>query len=477
MKKTKIVCTIGPASGKPEVFEAMIKAGMNVARLNFSHGTHEEHGATIQMIRSVAARLNQPIAILQDIAGPKIRCGTIAAGTVELKTGQTFVLTDQPAPGDSQRVSVSYSGLPRLVRKGDRVLLSDGALELEVQSATDTDIICKVINGGTLSSRKGINLPSRSTGIPILTEKDRADLLFGLEQDVDYIGLSFVRTAEEIQEVRDIIQAQGKDTPLIAKIEKPEAVANIDAILQAADGIMVARGDLGVEVPYEQVPLIQRTLIEKANRAGKPVITATQMMESMVNSPRPTRAEVTDVANAILLGTDAIMLSEESAMGQFPVQAVAAMQRVAAETEKAFPYRDWTRRVGSDGELTVEESVARAADGLLEDINAAALVTFTSSGSAARRVAKYRPPCLIIAPTPNLTTYRRLALVWGAVPLLLKQMDNEMEAISEASALSIAAGLVEVGQKVVVTAGVPMNRPGHTNVIWVVTVGEDEKTF
>ena len=424
MKKTKIVCTIGPASSAPAVIEKMIEAGMDVARLNFSHGTHEEHAAVIRSIRETAEKLNRPVAILTDIAGPKIRIGEIAAGSIELKSGRNFCLTDRPVPGDEKEVSVNYRGLPKLVRKGDRILLSDGALELEVIRRTADRIVCRVITGGTLSSHKGVNLPTRSTGIPILTEKDRKDLRFIAGQDVDYIGISFVRTAEEVKEVRLLLAKRKIRAALVAKIEKPEAARNLDSIIAAADGIMVARGDLGVEIPYAEVPVLQKTIISRARRAGKPVITATQMMESMVESPRPTRAEVSDVAGAIFDGTDAVMLSEETAAGKYPVQAVQAMAGIAREIDADPVYRKWTREwvekmFDREEKLPVEESVARSACSLAEGIGAACIVTHTATGSAARRVAKYRPPVNILAVTSRVATCRSLALVWGVVPLLI----------------------------------------------------------
>ncbi|MFH1037945.1 MAG: pyruvate kinase [PVC group bacterium] len=482
MKKTKIVCTIGPASDAPDVIEKLIEAGMDVARLNFSHGTHQEHGARIRLIRETARRLNRPVAILTDIAGPKIRIGKIAAGTVELKTGQNFILTARPVPGDAGEVSVNYRGLPKLVRKGDRILLSDGTLELEVICRSADRITCRVITGGSLSSRKGVNLPTRSTGIPILTAKDKKDLTFIAGQDVDFIGLSFVRTAGEVEKVRSMLKRRKSGAALVAKIEKPEAVGNLDAIIGAADGIMVARGDLGVEIPFAEVPVLQKTIISKARRAGKPVITATQMMESMVESPRPTRAEVSDVAGAIFDGTDAVMLSEETAAGKYPVRAVQAMAGIAREIDADPVYRRWTREwverlIGEEGELPVEESVARSACSLAEGIGAAGIVTHTASGSAARRVAKYRPPVLILAVTSSPAVCRSLSLVWGVVPLLIPPSDDFEEVVRQTAGLSLKSGLLKKGDLVVVTAGVPLGHPGHTNVVRVMTVGEGWKTF
>ncbi|MFZ1037598.1 MAG: pyruvate kinase, partial [Smithella sp.] len=325
MKKTKIVCTIGPASEKPEILKAMIQNGMNVARLNFSHGSHSDHLAKIILIRELSIKLNKPVAILLDLAGPKIRIGNIPEPGILLEPGRKFILTNREIEGSVDAVSLTYKNLPREVKANDRLLLADGLMELLVVEANDSDIICKVVTGGMLTSHKGINLPTGTISAPSMTEKDKTDLLFGLENDVDYIALSFVKTAEDIRTVKDIIAGQGKDTPVIAKIEKREALDNIESIMEISDGIMVARGDLGVEIPLEDVPLIQKSLIHQANMHGKPVITATQMLRSMVNSPRPTRAEATDIANAVLDGTDAIMLSEETACGSYPVEAVVYM--------------------------------------------------------------------------------------------------------------------------------------------------------
>ena len=482
MRRTRIVCTIGPASDSPEMIEKLIKAGMNVARLNFSHGTHQGHADKIRIIRATAERLGRTVAILTDIAGPKIRVGEISRGSVELKQGSKFILTDLPVPGDEKEVSVTYQDLPKLVRKGDAILLNDGALELKVTGRSKNRINCRVIVGGTLRSHKGVNLPTRTAGIPILTRKDHKDINFIAKQDVDYIGLSFVRTAEEIAEVRALLKRKRSRIALIAKIEKPEAIRNIDAIVEAADGIMVARGDLGVELPFEQVPVLQKMIIGKANRAGKPVITATQMMESMVENSRPTRAEVSDVATAIFDGTDAVMLSEETAAGAHPVKAVKAMVRVAREVEAGPFYRDsnrdWILKLYREqDELPVEESVARSACSLADGIRAAAILVHTASGSAARRVAKYRPDRLIIAPTFSRRVARLLILNRGVEPLLIPETKDFEGMIREATDLSMKSGLVKKGDLLVMTAGVPLNHPGHTNMMGVLTAGFPGKTF
>jgi len=473
MKRTKIVCTIGPASNSEEMLEKLIKAGMNVARLNFSHGTHEGHGMVIQRIRALSKKLKQPVAILQDIAGPKIRIGNIIDGPVQLKPGQSFILTSRDMNGNSEQVSVNYKELPSLVHTGDKLLLADGLLEMEVEEINGEDILCRVIIGGPLNSHKGINLPTCSTGIPVLTEKDHIDLRYGIEQDVDYIALSFVRTAEDILQAKKIIEKQGKDIPIIAKIEKPEALANIDKILRVTDGIMVARGDLGVELPFEQVPMAQKTIIEKANAACKPVITATQMLESMVENPRPTRAEVNDVANAILDGTDAVMLSEESAMGRYPVKAVQAMSRIAEDIERKFPFQIWLSRFASSNTETAELAVSHAVCDLAERMGVEAIIATTSSGGTARQVARFRPPQIILATTPNEKTYRRLALVWGVRAILTPPVKYIDQMIQSAFLAVMDAGFLQAGQKAVISAGAPVNVPGQTNFLAVLEAGRE----
>ncbi len=467
MLRTKIVCTIGPSSRSSDVLERLISAGMNVARLNFSHGTHAEHREVIASIRHISNTLGQPIAILQDLAGPKIRIGPIAAGAVDIQSGGTLTLTTRQVPGDGHEISVTYPYLPEDVSPGDTLLLSDGLLELEVVKTTAEDIECNVQIGGTLSSHKGINVPTSSIRAPAFTDRDRDDVVFGIEYDVDYIALSFVRRASDVLEAKRFIEEQGGAIPLIAKIEKHEALNNIDEIIEVSDGVMVARGDLGVETPLEKGPLIQKLLIEKSNLAGKRVITATQMLRSMVDNPRPTRAEVTDVANAVLDGTDALMLSEETAVGSYPVQAVEIMARIAEDAESGFPFDAWRQRPDVRGVKPLEESVGHAACDLAEHIDAASIITFTQSGSTARLVAKNRPRNPILAPTPLENTYRRLSLVWGVMPVLSETARNTDEMIDRALNEALKSGLVRRGQRVVVTSGVPVGVPGMTNLIKV----------
>lgn len=469
MIKTKIIGTIGPASGNPETLRRLVEAGMNVCRLNFSHGTHQEHAELIRMIRGVAADLDAPIAILQDLSGPKIRTTGMAAGSVLLRAGGRLVLTSRDVPGDENEVGLTYKDLPRSVRPGDVIMLADGAMQLTVESATETDINCRVTVGGELGSHKGINLPGRTLNAPILAEKDRTDLLFGLAQGVDFVALSFVRTAHDVASAKEIIAAEGRDTPLIAKIEKFEALANIDEILAEADGIMVARGDLGVEIPLEQVPRAQKMLIAKANAASKPVITATQMLKSMVDSPRPTRAEVTDVANAIHDGTDAIMLSEETATGLYPVEAVQVMARVAADTEQQLDHDGWMRRFDPAAKLTFGGAVAHAAVAMADDIRAAVIITCTRSGGTTRRVARYRPRQRVLAMTPDRNTALRMALIFGAIPILIDSVETAEELEKLAVNKALQCGYVQPGQPVVLTAGLPFSRKCPTNMLKVIT--------
>ncbi len=465
MRRTKIVCTIGPASWSPEILEKLILSGMDVARLNFSHGIQSEHREVIMAIRRISGNLDRSVAILQDLAGLKIRIGKIASGSITLESGAFFTLTTRQVLGDERRVSISYPELPQDVHQGDTLLLSDGALELEVLETSDHEIKCRVIIGGPLSSFKGINLPTSSIKAPILTEKDKKDLAFGIGQKVDYVALSFVRRASDILEAQRYIQESGSAIPLIAKIEKHEALDNIDEIISAVDGVMVARGDLGVETPLEKVPLVQKLLIQKSNKAGKPVITATQMLRSMVDNPRPTRAEVTDVANAILDGTDAIMLSEETAMGKYPVKAVTTMSKIAEDAESGFPFDTWAEQIENRSRKDLPEAVSFAACKLADSINAAAIISFTQSGSTARLVSKYRPRRPILAPTPLEETYRRLSLIWGVVPILSESMRDTDEMIDRAFKAALKSRLVKRGQKVVITAGVPVGVPGTTNLI------------
>ncbi len=469
MRRTKIVCTIGPASRTRDGLRSLIGAGMDVARLNFSHGTHGEHLEVIRWIRELSAEAGRHTAILQDLGGPKIRTGEIAAPrqVIDLHPGASFTLTTEKVPGEPERVSVSYDPLPREVAAGDRLLLADGEIELEVTDTTTRDVRCRVVVGGQLSSRKGVNVPTASLSVAALTEKDRADLTFGIENGVDLIALSFVRTASDVRHARKVAERLTADVPIIAKIEKQEALKNIDEIIAASDGVMVARGDLGVEVPLERVPLAQKLIIRKANQAGKPVITATQMLKSMVENPRPTRAEVTDVANAIFDGTDAVMLSEETAAGQYPSRAVAMMDRIAraAEGEEFYELMQARQLAASGG--SVPDVISRSAVEIGEALGVKVIVCPTLSGSTARLVSRYRPRQPIVAFSPRERTLRRLSLSWGVIAYKGdEQTDTDhLMAVLEGEVKRL--GLAIPGDRVVFIAGVPAGVAGKTNTVRV----------
>jgi len=462
--KTKIVCTIGPASRSPAVIRKLIRNGMNVARLNFSHGTHSEHLENIHNIRALSEELDEPVAILQDLCGPKIRVGKVRKPGIRLVPGQTFILTNEQILGTQKRVSVSYHDLPLEVEAGHRILLADGMMELLVKQTRQTEIQCEVITGGILTSHKGINLPTGTIRADFLTGKDETDLLFGLHNDVDYVALSFVRRVDDILRVRDIIESENKDTPMIAKIEKHEALDNIDEIINASDGIMVARGDLGVEIPLENVPAIQKMLIRKASAMGKPAIIATQMLRSMVDSPRPTRAEAADVANAVLDGADAVMLSEETAVGNFPVEAVQFMSRIAQNAVKHFPNEEYLQLMPKK---QVSESVAYASCVLAGLLDASAIIATTRSGSTARHISRFKPNPKIIALSPDKATVRRLALYWGCIPSLIEDVRDTDEMIDKAAGSALDKGSVSKGDIVVITAGHPVYVSGTSNMLRV----------
>jgi pyruvate kinase len=429
--KTKIVCTIGPATASEERLRGLLQAGVDVIRLNFSHGTHADHQHVIERVRRLAHQLELPVAILQDLAGPKVRIGTFTNGTVTLNPGAPFTLTTRAIAGTTEVVSVSYPQLPQEVKPGDTLLLADGTVALVVERVSTEDIVCRVTVGGTLSAHKGVNCPSGLFSLPILSEKDLRDVQFGIEHGVDYMGLSFVRTAEDVRIAKTEIANRGAAIPVIAKIETQAALAHIDAILEVADGIMVARGDLGIETPLPRIPLVQKQLIAKANRLAKPVITATQMLWSMVENPRPSRAEATDVANAVIDGTDALMLSEETAIGCYPVEAVQTMTAIATETEHADFRVNGGSRDQSAMPQTEAEAVAHAACQIATAMALEAIITVTLEGTTARLVAKYRPAQPVLAVTSHEDTYRRLALVRGVTPLLLPTEIMTREAMIE----------------------------------------------
>ena len=471
MIKTKIVCTIGPASNSYEKIEKLIQAGMDVARLNFSHGNHEKHRQVIENIRLASLKTNEPVAILQDLGGPKIRIKKIEKESILLKKGSFYTLTNREVPGDEERVSVTFASLPQKVKIGDRIFLADGTLELKVKELTPNDIICRIIRGGELTSYKGINIPNISMDISSLTEKDYQDILFGIKNKVDFIGLSFTRNAEDVLRARKFLKENGaEDISLIAKIEKKEAVENLKEIIEASDGIMVARGDLGVEIPLENVPLVQKDIIKRCNFAGKPVITATQMLMSMVSNSRPTRAEVTDVANAILDGTDAIMLSEETAVGNYPIEAAETMNKIALRVEKAIDYKEILGERSLSVKPTNPDAISHATCQVALNLRVKAIVTFTLSGSTARMVSRYRPPVPIIAASTQDSTVRKLALSWGVYPFKSDELENTDDMIEKSKKIALKTGLANPGDKIVITAGIPFKVPGTTNLLKVETL-------
>ena len=476
--RTKIVCTIGPASREPDVLEALFRAGMDVARLNMSHGDQDFHRENIRQIRAISDKLDIPVAILCDLQGPKLRMGMVSPQGVTITAGETLILTtdDVPVPAAEptsetslRRVPVQYEKLPEAVKPGDHILIDDGLLELEVINSAGSEIETKVLTGGILFSNKGLNLPRAALSIPAITEKDREDLKFALEEEADWVALSFVRTAEEVLELKGMIReltSLGRPTPVIAKIEKPEAIDNIDHIIAAVDGIMVARGDLGIEMSTEAVPMIQKMIIHKCNQAGKPVITATQMLDSMIRNPRPTRAEASDVANAILDGTDAIMLSGETATGKYPVLTVETMARIAQEAEAAQGML-LERRVAARPGPYFAEAVAHASVETAVDLKASAIVAPTVSGDTARTIARFRPHCPIIAVTPSPITQRQLALVWGVYPILASRSESTDQVISDAVEAAKAHGYVNEGDIIIITGGTVGHGHGTTNLMKV----------
>ena len=463
MRRTKIVCTIGPASASDKILEGLFRAGMNVARLNFSHGDHAFHRRLIRKIRQLERKLDCPVAILQDLPGPKIRIGAVAGERVRLQNKQPFALTTKKILGTESAVSVNFAGLTRAVKKGDPILLGDGEIELEAVQVGKHEIKCRIIVGGMLGSHKGIHFPRSSLDIRALTRDDKKDLAFGIKEKVDMIALSFVRNPEDIVYARREVRKRGSSMPIIAKIEKHEALDHLDGILQNVDGIMVARGDLGLEIAQERIPAMQKMMIREANHLGKPVITATQMLRSMVWNPRPTRAEVADIANAILDGTDALMLSEETAAGEYPLEAVKVMAQVAEETESILEPRQ--RFTGL--KKTVPEAISVGAISLARDLHVKAFLIPTTSGSTARLIARYRPQQPIIAVSPEPQTVKMLCLVWGVSPVPIRGFSSTDEMVRSLQKKALELGLVKRGDLVAITAGLPLHQAGTTNMITV----------
>jgi pyruvate kinase len=474
MKKTKIVCTIGPASEERQVFKQLVENGLNVARLNFSHGSHEEHLGRINMIKSVREELGAPVAIMLDTKGPEIRTGKFSVPVVTLVEGQTFTLTTEEFMGTQDKCQVSYEGLPNDVVVGDKILIDDGLIELEVKAIKGPEIETIVLNAGDVKNNKGVNVPGVKIQLPAITPKDESDIIFGIENGIDFIAASFIRKAADVLEIRRILEEHnGEDVHIISKIENQEGVDNLDEILTVSDGLMVARGDLGVEIQTEQVPLAQKDMIRRCNLEGKPVITATQMLDSMIRNPRPTRAETTDVANAIYDGTDAIMLSGETAAGKYPVEAVKTMALIAETTEQSLDYKKILReKAHSITEKGVTFAVSHATCTTANDLEAAAILTATASGFTARKVAKFRPKAPIIASCTSEEVRRKINLVWGVYSILADQANSTDEIFNKSVELSKEAGYIKAGDLVIFTAGVPVGVAGATNLMKVELVGE-----
>jgi pyruvate kinase len=472
MRKTKIICTIGPASESEEKLRELMFAGMNVARFNFSHGSHKEQLVKYNRVLKVRKELGLPVATLLDTKGPEIRLRDFEGGKVELVSGQQFVLTTEEIMGTAERATISYKNLKNDINVGTTILIDDGLIEMTVEEIKGEDIVCKVINGGFVSNHKGVNVPGAILSMPYISEVDLADIVFGVEHGFDFIAASFVRTREDIQEVRKIVEDRGSKIKIIAKIENMQGIQNLEEIINVADGIMVARGDMGVEIPLEEVPILQKKMIKMAVAQGKHVITATQMLESMIKNPRPTRAEATDIANAIYDGTTAIMLSGESAAGLYPVEAVKTMSRIAERAEQDIDYRGRMQRVKEDRQETpdITTAISYATCSVASDLKAAAIITVTMSGFTANMIARYKPGCQIIGCTLDEKVYRQLNLLWGVKPVMIQKERTTDALFEEAVFKAKQAGLVKTGDTVVITAGVPLGVVGKTDMIHVVEV-------
>jgi len=466
MRKTKIICTLGPATDNPDVLRNMMLEGMNVARFNFSHGTYEEHLARLNAVREMRDELSLPIATLLDTKGPEMRIGLFQDSSVMLEDGQLFTLTTRDILGDNTCVSVSFKHLPKDVSLGTKILIDDGLVAMEVKEIKDTDIVCEVLNDGELSNQKSINIPSVKLSMPYISEKDRSDILFAIENDFDFIAASFTRSAKDILDIKQILHDNGGEyIRVIAKIENMQGVENCEEILDACEGIMVARGDLGVEIDFEEIPAIQKKLIRMTHIHGKSAITATQMLESMTHNPRPTRAEASDVANAVYDGTSAIMLSGETAVGHYPVEALKTMARIAEVTEKNIDYKMRLENGYGEIEKNVENAISHATCTTAHDLDAPAIIAITTSGQTARMVSRFRPNCKIIAPTPIAKVYRQLALSWGIVPLMFAKQETTDELLDAAIECAKRSNQVESGEEVIVTFGSPLGIAGNTNVL------------
>ena len=474
LKKTKIICTIGPASESPEVLEQLIKNGMNVARLNFSHGSHEEHLEKIKTIKRLRRKLNVPLGLMLDTKGPEIRIGTFEEEEYFLKPDDIFTITTRDVVGNKDIVSVSYPGLPNDVEKGSIISVDDGLIQLEVLEIKDgTDIVCRVQNNGVISDHKGVNLPGRVTNLPAITPKDVDDIKFGIENGIDMIAASFIRKKEDIYDIRKVLEDHGgEDILILSKIESQEGVDNVDEIIEASDGIMVARGDLGVEIRTELIPLVQKEIIRKCNKAAKPVITATQMLDSMQRNPRPTRAETTDVANAIIDGTDCVMLSGETAAGKYPIEAVKTMRDICITTELSDDFEENIYQTEIDREITTTNAISKSTCTIASQLNAKAIITCTASGNTAKAVSKFRPRTNIIACTIDEKVARRLSVSWGVYPIIVEKAHETDELIERAIVGSLKENYVQEGDLTVLTAGIPLGVSGTSNLVKVHVIGD-----
>ena len=475
MRKTKIICTLGPAVDSEEMIRGLIRVGMDGARFNFSHGTHAEHLERLHRLNAVRDSIRRPVATILDTKGPEIRIRTFADGPITLAAGDSFTLTTDDVPGDQHRVSVSYVNLHKEVAVGQEILIDDGLVAMRVEKIDGRDIHCVVENGGGLSNHKSINIPGAQIQLPAVTEKDIEDLRFGVENDFDYIAASFVRKASDVQEIRRVLHECGGDrVKIIAKIENQEGVDNLDEIIAAADGVMVARGDLGVEVPAARVPIIQKRMIHKCLLEGKTVITATQMLDSMIRNPRPTRAEVSDVANAVFDGTSCVMLSGETASGKYPIEAITAMRDIVMEAEAAAPHWKQFEEFALAPAPSINDAITHTSCLTAKDLNAVAILTATASGHTARMIARFRPECPVVALTMHEKVRRQLALSWGVVPVLTGEVTSTDRIMAMACEVAVKEGLVKKGDTVVITAGVPLGRAGETNLLKAHIIEDDD---
>ena len=474
MRKTKIVCTMGPSTEKPGILRQLMENGMNVARFNFSHGDYEEHKGRFDALRALSKELDLPVAAMLDTKGPEIRLGTFKNGVEKLVTGQKFTLTSREVEGTNEICSVSYKELPRDVAAGGRIMLDDGLIELGIDEVSDTDIVCTVKNDGTIKTKKGVNVPGVHLSMPYMSNRDRNDILFGIEQGFDLISASFVRNAQDIMEIRHLLDEHNSNIRIIAKIENQEGGDNVDEILAAADGIMVARGDLGVEIPAARVPILQKQMIRKGLQAGKPVITATQMLDSMMRNPRPTRAEVSDVANAVFDGTSCVMLSGETANGKYPIEALTAMCEIVEEAEGSIHYWRQFQKQRVVPASNINDAITHTCCLTAKDLEAKAILAATNSGRTARMICRFRPACPVAALTMHEKVRRQLAICWGVIPFLTGEVNSTDRIFSLSAEVALKEGLVQKGDTVVITAGVPLGKSGSTNLIKAQVIsGED----